>query len=88
MKRFIDMEHAVTFVYVFAFINLVSVQSVIHTANEYSIYHFRILLKDFSISFSRAIIVQDFETVNFYVQADLLCYLLLNKKVAHFKSIQ
>ena len=37
------------------------------TANEYSIYHFCFMIKDFSISFSRVIIVQDFETVTFYV---------------------
>ena len=41
--------------------------SVSDTANEYSIYHFCIVIKDFSISFSRVIIVQDFETVTFYV---------------------
>ena len=41
--------------------------SVSYTANEYSIYHFFIIIKDFSIYFSRVIIVQDFETVTFYV---------------------
>ena len=41
--------------------------SVTYTANEYSIYHFCVMIKDFSISFSRMIIVQDFETVIFYV---------------------
>ena len=41
--------------------------TVSYTANEYSIYHFRLMIKDFSISFSRVIIVQDFETVTFYV---------------------
>ena len=41
--------------------------SVSYTANEYSIYHFCIMIKDFSISFSRVTIVQDFETVTFYV---------------------
>ena len=40
--------------------------SVSHTANEYSIYYFCIIIKHFSISFSRVIIVQDFETVTFY----------------------
>ena len=53
-----------------------------YTANEYSIYHFYIIIKDFFISFSRVIIVQDFETVTFLcvicIQADLLCYFLLN----------
>ena len=38
-----------------------------YTANEYSIYHFCVMIKDFSISFSRVIIVQGFETVIFYV---------------------
>ena len=42
------------------------------------------MIKDFSISFSRVIIVQDFEAVNFLcvicIQADLLCYFLLNEK--------
>ena len=55
--------------------------SVGYTANEYSIYHFCIIIKDFFISFLRVIIVQDFETVTFCViciQADLLCYFLLN----------
>ena len=37
-----------------------------YTANEYFIYHFY-TIKDFSISFSRVIIVQNFETVTFYV---------------------
>ena len=41
--------------------------SVSYTANEYSIYHFCIIIKYFFIPFSRAIIVQDFETVTFYV---------------------
>ena len=31
------------------------------------IYHFCIMIKDFPISFSRVITVQDFETVTFYV---------------------
>ena len=44
--------------------------SVTHTANEYSIYHFFILVKDFSISFSRVIITQDFETVIFMYYLD------------------
>ena len=30
-------------------------------------YHFCIIIKDFFISFSRVIIVQDFETVTFFV---------------------
>ena len=35
------------------------------TADEYSIYHFCVIIKDFSMSFERVIIVQDFETVLF-----------------------
>ena len=41
--------------------------SVSYTANKYSIYHCCMIIKDFFISFSRVIIVQDFETVTFYV---------------------
>ena len=41
--------------------------SVSYTANKYSIYHFCIIIKDFFISFSKVILVQDFETVTFYV---------------------
>ena len=41
--------------------------TVSYTADEYSIYHCCIMIKDFFISFSRVIIVQDFETVTFYV---------------------
>ena len=44
-----------------------SLRSVSYTANEYTIYHFCIIVKDFFISFSRVIIVQDFETVTFQV---------------------
>ena len=65
--------------------------SVSHTANEYSIYHFCIMIKDFSISFSRVIIVRDLENCNFLfvicIQADFLCYFVLNEKGACFKSI-
>ena len=46
---------------------------VTYTANEYSIHHFCVMIKDFSISFSRVIIVQDFETVIFYVLFGILC---------------
>ena len=38
-----------------------------YTANEYSIYPLCIIIKDVFISFSRVIIVQDFETVTFCV---------------------
>ena len=53
----------------FAFYQL-GLCSVTYTANEYSIYHFCVMIKDFSISFSKVIIVQDFETVIFYVLLD------------------
>ena len=56
----------VTFVYVFAFFSLVCVQSVIQLMNTPFIT-FVFMIKDFSISFSRVVIVQDFETVTFYV---------------------
>ena len=50
------------------------------------------MIKDLPISFLRVTIVQDFETVTFYalllIQADLLCYFLLNEKAAGFKSVQ
>ena len=79
------------------------------------------MIKDFSISFSRVNIIQDSETVTFYVlfvykpglyaniiifyyyifyyyliyiiiiiciQADLLCYFMLDEKAARFKSVQ
>ena len=64
MKRFIDMEHSLCLPVCFCFYQL-SLCAVSYTAKEYSIYHFRIVIKDFFIS--RVIIVQDFETVTFYV---------------------
>ena len=66
MKRFIDMEHSLGLPVCFCLYQL-GFCSVSYTANECSIYHFCIIIKDFFISFSRAIIVQDFETVTFYV---------------------
>ena len=42
------------------------------------------MIKDLSISFSRVIIVQDFETVTFYVlfvYKPSFCYFLLNERV-------
>ena len=65
MKRFIDMEHSLCLPVCFCFYQL-GLCSVSYTANEYSIYHFCIIIKDFFISFSRVIIVQD-ETVTFFV---------------------
>ena len=65
MKRFIiDMEQSPLSI-VFCFYQL-GLCLVTYTANEYSIYHFCVMIKDFSISSSRVIIVQDFETVIFY----------------------
>ena len=64
--------------YAFAFFKLVCVQSVIQLMNTHL---------SLSISFSRVIVVQDFETetVTFLcvicIQADLLCYF-------RFKSVQ
>ena len=66
MKRFIiDIEQSPLSIFV-CFYQL-GLCSVTYTANEYSIYHFCVMIKDFSISFSRVIIVQDFETIVFYV---------------------
>ena len=66
MTSFIDTEHSLCLPLCFCFYQI-GLCSVSHTANEYSIYHFRIIIKDFFISFSRVIIVQDFETVTFDV---------------------
>ena len=65
-EKFIDMEHTLCLPVCFCFYQL-DLCSVSYTANEYSIYHFCIIIKDFFISFSRVIIVQIFETVTFYV---------------------
>ena len=65
-ERFIDMEHSFCLLVCFCFYWL-GLCSVSYTANEYSIYHFCIIIKDIFISFSRVTIVQDFETVTFYV---------------------
>ena len=63
MKRFIDMEQSTLSMLCFYQLGVL----LSHTANECFIYHFCIMIKDFSISFSRVIIiVQDFETVTFY----------------------
>ena len=66
MKRFIDMEHSHCLLVCFFFYQL-GLCSVSYTANEYSICHFCIIIKDFFISFLKMIIVQDFETVSFHV---------------------
>ena len=64
MKRFIDVEQSHLSMFCFYQLSLCSVS---YTADDYSIYHFCIMMKDFSISFSRVTIVRDFETVTFYV---------------------
>ena len=71
MKRFIDMEQSPLF-NMFSFFQL-GLCSVSYTANEYSIYHFCIMVKDFFF-FLRVIFVQDFETITFCV---LFVYKLL-----------
>ena len=53
MKRFIDMEQSPLSMFLLYQLGLCSVS---YTANEYSIRHFCITIKDFSISFSRVII--------------------------------
>ena len=64
MKRFIDMEQSPLSMFLPLSFGLCSVN---YTANEYSIDHFCIMIKDFSIYFSRVIIVKDHETLTFYV---------------------
>ena len=66
MKWFIDVEQSPLSTAYFCFYRL-GLCSVSYTAYEYSIYHFSIMIEDFYISFSRVIIVQDFETVPFHV---------------------
>ena len=63
MKRFIDMEQSPLSMFLRFSTWFVSVSC---TTNEYSIYHFCTMIKDFHF-FSRVIVVQDFETVTFYV---------------------
>ena len=63
MKRFTDVEQSPLSMFCFYRIGLCSVSSYI--ANEYSVDHFCIMIKDLSISFSRVIIIQDFKTVTF-----------------------
>ena len=77
MKRFIiDMEQSPLSIS-FCFHQL-GLCSVTHTGDEYSIYHFRVMIKGFSNSFSRVIIVQDFETVIF------MYYLHINRPLLFF----
>ena len=63
MKRFIDLKRSLLSMFLLLSNWFVSVS---YIANEYSIYHFCIMIKDLSISFSRVIIIiQDFKTVTF-----------------------
>ena len=79
MKRFIDMEHSLCLPVCFCFYQL-GLCSVSYTANEYSIYHFSIIIENFLIYFLKS----DYcpRNYNFLcvicIQADLLCYFLLN----------
>ena len=50
MKRFIDMEQSPYICLCFCFYQL-GLCSVSYIVNEYSIYHFCIMIKDISISF-------------------------------------
>ena len=63
MKRFIDIERSP--LSLFSLLSNWFVCSVSYIANEYSIHHFCIMIKDLFISFSRVIIIQDFKTVTF-----------------------
>ena len=77
MKRFIDMEQSSP-LSVSCFYQL-GLCSVSYIANECS------------TSFSRVIIVQDFETVTsnvLFAYKPTFCYFLLNEKRACFKSVQ
>ena len=80
VKRSIDMEHSLCLPVRFCFYQLV-LCSFRYTAKGCSIYHFCIIIKDFFISFSTVIIVQDFWNCNFLcvicIQADFLCYFQL-----------
>ena len=64
MKRFIDMEQSPLSMFCFYQLGLCLVS---YAVNKYSIRHSCIMIKDFSSSLSRVVIVQDFETVTFYV---------------------
>ena len=64
MKRCIDMERSPLSMFCFYQVGLCSVS---YIANECSIYHFCIMIKDLTISFSRVMIVQDFKTITFNV---------------------
>ena len=65
-EKTIDMEHLLCLPVCFCFHQL-GLCLVSYTANECSIYHFCIITRDFFFFFSRVIIVQDFETITFYV---------------------
>ena len=90
MKRFIDMEHSLCLPVCFCFYQL-DLCSVSYTANEYSIYHFCIIIKDFFISFSRVIIVQDFETVRLQLHGAIYrpdSFVLMLRYCTNLKAIK
>ena len=62
MKRFIDMEQSPLSVFLL-FINF-GLCSVSYTVNEYSIYHFCIMITDFHFFF-KSDLLSNFETVTF-----------------------
>ena len=66
MKRFIDMERSPLPIFLLLSSWFVF-SSVSYIVNECYISHFCVLIKDLSISFSRVVILQNFETVAFNV---------------------
>ena len=66
MKRFIDMEHSLCLQVCFCFYQL-GLCSISYTANEYSIYHFSIIIEDFLISFLKSNDYPRLWNYNFYV---------------------
>ena len=88
MKRFIDMEQSPLSMFCFYQLGLCSVS---YTANEYAIYHFCIMTNNFHFFF-KSDCCPRLWNYNFLrvicIQADLICYFLLNEKAARFKSVQ
>ena len=90
MKTFIDMEQSPLSICLL----LSSWFLFSCTANEYYIYHFRVTLKDLSISFPRVMIVQDFKTVTFDVLfvckpafSVVFCWMKRVSVSSHFNSL-
>ena len=86
MKRFIDMKHSLCLPVCFCFYQL-GLCSVSYTANEYSIYHFCIIIKDFFISFSRVIIVYHFETVKLQLHYAIYRLRFYSNSLIHILSL-